>query len=41
MLRKILSTIALGSFALVVMLGVAGQGRAHDAKAPISEHGPA
>src|SRR5438128_7544451 len=40
MLRKILSTIALGSFALVVMLGVAGQGRAHDAKAPYPSMAP-
>jgi len=40
MLRKILSTIALGSFALVVMLGVAGQGRAQDAKAPYPSMAP-
>ena len=40
MLRKILSTIALGSFALVVMLGVAGQGQAQDAKAPYPSMAP-
>src|SRR5229473_6781523 len=40
MLRKILSTIALGSFALVVMLGVAGQGQAQDAKAPYRSMAP-
>src|SRR5216684_7968051 len=40
MLRKILSTIALGSFALVVMLGVAGQGQAQDAKAPYPNMAP-
>ena len=40
MLRKVLSTIALGSFALVVMLGVAGQGRAQDAKAPYPSMAP-
>ena len=39
MLRKVLSTIALGSFALVVMLGVAGPSTGR--QSTISEHGPA
>jgi len=40
MKRKILRTITLGSFALVVFLGAAWQVRAQDAKT-LSQHGPA
>src|SRR6266478_3896192 len=40
MVRKILSMIALGSFALVVMLGAAKQAQAQDAKAPYPSMAP-
>ena len=40
MLRKILSTIALGSFALVVMLGATGQVQAQDAQTPYPSMAP-
>jgi hypothetical protein len=40
MQRKILRTIALGSFALVVVLGAAGQAQAQDAKAPYPSMAP-
>ncbi len=40
MLRKILRTIAFGSFALVLGLGAAGRAQAQDAKAPYSNMAP-
>ena len=40
MLRKILSTIALGSFPLVVMLGATGQVQAQDAQTPYPSMAP-
>ena len=40
MQRKILRTIALGSFALVVGLGAAGQAQAQDVKAPYPNMAP-
>jgi hypothetical protein len=40
MKRKVIRTIALGSFALVVMLGAAWQAHAQDAKAPYPNMAP-
>src|ERR1700677_4472404 len=40
MKRKIIRTIALGSFALVVVLGAAGQAHAQDAKTPYPAMAP-
>jgi hypothetical protein len=40
MQRKILRTIALGSFAMLAVLSGAGQGRAQDAKAPYPNMAP-
>ena len=40
MKRKMIRTIALGSFALVVVLGAAGQAHAQDAKAPYPSMAP-
>jgi hypothetical protein len=40
MKRKMIRTIALGSFALVVVLGVAGQAHAQDAKTPYPAMAP-
>src|SRR5471030_2437519 len=40
MMRKMIRTIALGSFALVVVLGAAGQAHAQDAKTPYPAMAP-
>ena len=40
MLRRILSTITLGSFALIFILGATGQAQAQDAKTPYPSMAP-